>query len=1235
MKKIIILNLLLFISLSAQYSDSYKKVNPKHEIIFVLQEFEKGYISQNSNLVKNSVSSTLYTEMVNSSTKGDGNTLFTIDSCDVFEDKNEAIVTCNISIYDKKTIIEKITCDIQLSYANRWIIEDIGVLDRLDYSFMNEMLSVENENTEEGLYYSDVELIQNSDVFSRRTFNLKSSSEIITRSYVKEHLGSYLLSKSNDIDFASIHACFPEPLNQTLFMLDKQWKRIVMAKRNCGDLRELRSYGDREGDEIKFVEPVAIVADYFRHIFVLDRGLKKVLKFYYNYDYNTLTYIQGFNFEGVENMVCPTDIEITADNNEIQESSQKFLIADEGAGKIYEYNYLGGKENTYRGYKQYYNSPLHEFSPSRICATGGWIGVVDERTNMFIGGMRLGDCILLDGEKPLKFPRKCHISEITSMPYSGFMISDNSLGAIHIVDRFNKYYGTFINDNGGGQSLFGDFPRTSDFSYSTRPYGYYLLTIQTFDGWSESQGIREFVKHSILGAVNEDDYGENICLRYSFSCASSYNLWVYNVTDGYYVAGKTGQTAAGTIEQTFLLDKSLLEPGKEYKWTFMYHATFDDEFKTVTIPVRNYYELPEQINSSTQISGEYICNNTVINSGATVNIAAGSKIYMMPGAEFIVKPNSKLVVNGTADNPVEFLRRNVDEEWKQVKLEGDNNQFTYCKFDGGLRNVEIVSTGNKFTNCEFLNATDRGVSSYYKSPSQHSTFELNNCSVHHNGGHGVLVYYSDASIQNTEIHSNGESGIFFKSCKVGYNGISGKTSLFRNNKIYNNRVYGLYLYDAVQLWLGYGNIKGNNDIYNNGSHEIYIFGNYSRILQSLISENGSKGGIYGKIFDAHNTSGFYVYNLAKSFEGHYYVPITQMAENNYWGNVGGPLIYNFYGAVDYTPYLTSYTLGSDKRNGEDGTKINVVSSKNMIDYSSDLQENNPEFIENNNVFDRMLNLYNLLNNSIPDNKLVSKLFELYSLSVDYDPLDNFKMKKRILDICDRYASAYLNSGNNKGVKSGNTSFLNNMGEQALLVNLYEKLSNSSIQEVLDYINEIEPLINIIENRLLLLNSKITIYELSDNKEELIKTINEIEYLFDQPSDKDIIFSRPSLDVFYNNLSFYSGISRASNNPEKLLKDQTNEIPTEFGLSQNYPNPFNPTTSLKVSIPEPSKVRVEVFDITGSLVKVINDQDYKPGIYEIKFNASAFASGVYFARCIIESNANNQIHSFVKKMVLIK
>jgi len=69
-------------------------------------------------------------------------------------------------------------------------------------------------------------------------------------------------------------------------------------------------------------------------------------------------------------------------------------------------------------------------------------------------------------------------------------------------------------------------------------------------------------------------------------------------------------------------------------------------------------------------------------------------------------------------------------------------------------------------------------------------------------------------------------------------------------------------------------------------------------------------------------------------------------------------------------------------------------------------------------------------------------------------------------------------------------------------------------------------------------------------------------------------------------------------------------PDNFALEQNYPNPFNPTTFIKFSLPQASKVNLSVYNSLGELVGVLAYGEYAAGTYERVFSSNDLASGIY-------------------------
>ena len=68
--------------------------------------------------------------------------------------------------------------------------------------------------------------------------------------------------------------------------------------------------------------------------------------------------------------------------------------------------------------------------------------------------------------------------------------------------------------------------------------------------------------------------------------------------------------------------------------------------------------------------------------------------------------------------------------------------------------------------------------------------------------------------------------------------------------------------------------------------------------------------------------------------------------------------------------------------------------------------------------------------------------------------------------------------------------------------------------------------------------------------------------------------------------------------------------SQFVLEQNYPNPFNPTTKINFSIKEKGNVELKVFDLLGSEIATLVNEEKTPGNHEVLFDASNLSSGVY-------------------------
>jgi photosystem II stability/assembly factor-like uncharacterized protein len=99
-----------------------------------------------------------------------------------------------------------------------------------------------------------------------------------------------------------------------------------------------------------------------------------------------------------------------------------------------------------------------------------------------------------------------------------------------------------------------------------------------------------------------------------------------------------------------------------------------------------------------------------------------------------------------------------------------------------------------------------------------------------------------------------------------------------------------------------------------------------------------------------------------------------------------------------------------------------------------------------------------------------------------------------------------------------------------------------------------------------------------------------------------------------------------------VHSKANEIAKLYYLFQNYPNPFNPSTKIKFDLPAGDRytnVSLKVYSVLGNEVTTLVNEQLKAGTYEVEWDASNYASGVYYYKLIATD------YTETKKMVLLK
>ncbi len=96
-----------------------------------------------------------------------------------------------------------------------------------------------------------------------------------------------------------------------------------------------------------------------------------------------------------------------------------------------------------------------------------------------------------------------------------------------------------------------------------------------------------------------------------------------------------------------------------------------------------------------------------------------------------------------------------------------------------------------------------------------------------------------------------------------------------------------------------------------------------------------------------------------------------------------------------------------------------------------------------------------------------------------------------------------------------------------------------------------------------------------------------------------------------------------------LSAVSTEIPGISSVSKNYPDPFHSITKFQLKIATAGLVKLTVYDFLGKEVAVLLNEPKQSGSYEIEFDGTGKAAGIYFY--IMETNGLLE----TKKMILMQ
>ncbi len=110
-------------------------------------------------------------------------------------------------------------------------------------------------------------------------------------------------------------------------------------------------------------------------------------------------------------------------------------------------------------------------------------------------------------------------------------------------------------------------------------------------------------------------------------------------------------------------------------------------------------------------------------------------------------------------------------------------------------------------------------------------------------------------------------------------------------------------------------------------------------------------------------------------------------------------------------------------------------------------------------------------------------------------------------------------------------------------------------------------------------------------------------------------------------------------PTVTLAAADGAAPVAFRLWPNQPNPFNPTTSIRLSLPEPTEGHVLIYSTLGQIVRDLPVASGQPGTVEVTWDGrdgqgQTVSSGIYLYRFTGLSPSGNRF-SAARQMLLMK
>jgi hypothetical protein len=709
--------------------------------------------------------------------------------------------------------------------------------------------------------------------------------------------------------------------------------------------------------------------------------------------------------------------------------------------------------------------------------------------------------------------------------------------------------------------------------------------------------LREGYTH--IGAAHSicrRSYGQDISFKHNnFGCPEM-PMWteipdeLSNIT----ISDSSTYITVNTGESDCYVCVSADNPDDYWQADSVLSDTFQTSIRPLHVVVTKKNKLPfinlygfQNISDTLTLNSKYaytIRNDITISSTGVLNIESGTTLRFDSGKE--LKVYGELNIDGTENSPVVLTSDDLNASagyWDGIRAySGSELNLNNVQISKAIRNVYADGAKVTIDSCKIEQGTYSGIAIYNATGS--NSVSVKNSTIDDHGSYGIYMYNVDGAIERNAI-SDAANGMYIRGdVTIKYNEISDVTYDGLNLQSYDGNIqfnkisdcrYGIDFMssscgDMVNEW---ATDKSKSTAENN---------EFSTPMTNCIYISSSATPNIGTTIDyvTDIESGWNVFCNPSNKDIYSNYCGTIKAEGNWWGSSR-----SIYGSIDYVDIADDIESQLFKRNTIDELFTEVY-----------LLERDSLFIDATKRYLSIIEVYASQNDNIIVQKAMNRMRGCYRKTDAYEELEDV-----LLDVSNKYSNSFVSAL----AKNMNSS-------QYCLKNDYTKALNYLDDAVNEFVE-----LNISESAAFTLLDKFELLQYISDKDD--ENLNKSLY-------------RSSLENCKNRLlDEFTGTEANVILKEMLeLKDSdSNILPESYCLWDPYPNPFNPIVNLSYDLPENTKIRIDIFNIAGQKIRTLVDCAQVSGRYNINYNASHLASGMYIVRMLTPNFTE------AKKMLLLK